>query len=135
MLIAEGLHTVLIMKIEIYNKKSDEFVEQLSVHEMSLFSFKWRNLNSSSLVIISDEIFFHLDLDIHYKKSGEQKKMILMAEYNNKFWFFKILNEPLKGAFSFSVKKPLLERINEINLFVIDWYKIIKNQIPGGKKN
>lgn len=118
------------MKIEIKKIKMDDFSEDLTGDDKQLFSFKWKGVTPAGFAVISEKFFFNFDIDIQYKRDTDRNKMVLAGEYNDKFWFFKILRKKANEPFSFEVKKPAIEKVHEIRISVIDWYNVITRFIP-----
>ncbi|MDD5066481.1 MAG: hypothetical protein PHF84_05485 [bacterium] len=118
------------MKIEIKSREPDEFTEDMTVDEKQLFAFKWNSITPANYSIISEKIFFHFDLDIRYNKETDKNKLVLIGEYNDKFWFFKIIRKKPSDPLAFNIKKPALEKIHEIKISIVDWYNVITKFNP-----
>ncbi|MBU1076975.1 MAG: hypothetical protein KKH98_06770, partial [Spirochaetes bacterium] len=78
----------------------------------------------------SEKLFFNLDIDIDYKKNKIDNKIILIGQYDDKFWFFKIIKDTVKDSYYFSAKKPLLDNIHNLKISILDWYNIITRIEP-----
>ena len=50
-----------------------------------------------------------------------------MGEHDNAFWFYRIIKDSHKYHFQFNVNRPAVDHFYELNLYIIDWYGIIKN--------
>ena len=114
------------MGIEIKRKRSEEMIEEVIRKRRKVFVFKWNKILPRKSVLISDKIFFYLDFNIKYKKPGNDNKIILFGEFNDKFWFFKFINDSHEGTIKFAVDKPLMDKIHKLSIYIIDWYKIAK---------
>lgn len=118
------------MWIEVKNIYTDKITRDCTINKKNLYTFKWKKLVPEDYTLISEKLFFSLNLKIQYKKNKTSNKIILIGQYNNKFWFFKIIKDSHKYSYKFSIKKPLLESINDLKISILDWYHIIQKIEP-----
>lgn len=118
------------MWIEVKNIYTNKMTCDCTINKKNLYTFKWKKLIPEDCTLISEKLFFSLNLKIQYKKNKTNNKIILIGQYNNKFWFFKIIKDSHKYSYKFSIKKPLLEKINDLKISILDWYHVIHKIEP-----
>ncbi len=109
------------MQIKVINKKNDKTIEDISDSGKKIYTLVWYNLVEKDMIIISEYIYINLDVEIKFKKNSKEKKIVLIGEYNNKFWFFKIIKEGNSQSLAFSAKRPNNNFIDNINIAIVDW--------------
>ncbi len=98
-----------------------------TTQEKKLYTIEWNNLiENNKNKMISEFIFFDCSLELKYKKIKKEPKLIFLGEYNDKFWFFKIIKKINKNKYVFEIKKPVYDSIKSIKVFIIDWYDVVK---------
>ncbi len=114
------------MFIEVINKKFDVTYNEDS--EKNIYTIEWKDIikKNSDKHIISEVIFFKGNINITYKKNSKKREVIFLGEYDNKFWFFKILKK-INKEIIFEIKKPILDEVTSIKIFIIDWYNILND--------
>lgn len=115
-----------ILMIEIKKVIADEVIEDYTYKKRKVFIFKWGNILPDGKHFASDKIFFNLDFEIEYKAKRDNNKIILIGEHNDEFWFFKIIKDAHDYSYKFSIKKPLKESVKDLKIYLVDWYKNIK---------
>ncbi len=118
------------MAIKIKKSKTNKIIKETTVNKKNIYTIEWKNIIPDNFIIITEKLFFNFDLDIEYEENTKNNKIILIGQYNNKFWFFKIIKDSYKYSYEFSVKKPLLENIDNLRISIFDWYGIIKKIEP-----
>ena len=116
--------------IEVKKINANEVTEDFTNNGKRIFVFKWDNILPDGYHLISEKIFFNLNFDIKYHEERENNKIILIGEHNDEFWFFKIIKDAHDYLYTFSVKKPLMENIKDLKIYLLDWYKNIKKIDP-----
>lgn len=118
------------MWIKTIIKDSNDFKEECTESGKKIYNFYFNDIKENKFKLISEEIFFDLNIDMTFKKDMDKNKIVLIGGYNNQFWFFKIISKNKKNPFVFSIKKPLLQEINQINLSIIDWDNVLTKFVP-----
>ena len=113
------------MSIEVKRKRSDEVTVELIKKRRKIFIFKWDKIMPRKSRLISDQLIFHLDFKVKLKKTINNDKIILFGEFNDQFWFFRIIKDINDHTYELAVDKPLMEKIHSLKLYIIDWYSII----------
>ena len=116
--------------IEVKKAYADEVSEDFTYNKKKTFVFKWDDILPDGKHLISEKIFFNLNFEIKYKEKRENNKIILIGEHNDKFWFFKIIKDAHEYSYVFSVKKPSIENIRDLKIYLVDWYSNIKKINP-----
>lgn len=113
--------------IKIKKEITSTFTKEITVNKKTMYNFSWHNILPENYNLISERLYFDLNLNIDYQYNKNNNKIILMGQYNEKFWFFKIIKDAHKYSYKFSAKKPLLENIDSLKISILDWYNIIKH--------
>jgi|GEM_PF-3461773 len=118
------------MWIEVKKLCTNKITKDCTLNRKNIYSFAWEGIVPDDYSLISEKLFFNLDIDIDYKKNKIDNKIILIGQYDDKFWFFKIIKDTVKDSYYFSAKKPLLDNIHNLKISILDWYNIITRIEP-----
>ena len=116
--------------MEIKKIQSQEMIKSFTDSGLKLYIFQWKEVLKNNCKLISEKIFFKLNLNIKQKSISNNDKIILLGECNDQYWFFKIFSDFKRGPYKFSIKKPSVTDIQDFTIYLIDWYSIIEEISP-----
>ncbi len=113
------------MFIEVITKSATKILT--ATENKKLYTIMWDNLvKDKKRKMISEFVYFDCSINLKYKKTKKEPKVIFLGEYNQKFWFFKIIKKIKNNSYQFEIKKPVYDNVENIQIFIIDWYDVIK---------